>query len=121
MNSEHPPDDVRYWMGDSIGWWEDDTLVVETTNFNDTPAQAPASRHLKVVERFERIDDRNLHYSFEVEDPSTWQDKWAGDYVWPQSDERIFEYACHEGNYAMGNILRGARRLEREALAAASE
>lgn len=120
LNSEHPPDDVRLWMGDSIGWWEDDTLVVETTNFNDTPAQAGASRHLKVIERFERIDDRNLHYSFEVEDPTTWQDKWAGDYVWPESDERIFEYACHEGNYAMGNILRGARRLEREALAASN-
>ena len=121
LNSEHPPEDVRFWMGDSIGWWEEDTLVIETTNFNDTPAQAGASRNLKVTERFDRIDDRNLHYSFSVEDPSTWKDKWEGDYVWPESDERIFEYACHEGNYAMGNILRGARRLEREALAAAVE
>ncbi|MYD44558.1 MAG: hypothetical protein F4W90_11805 [Gammaproteobacteria bacterium] len=118
IGGEHPPDDVRYWMGDSIGWWEDDTLVVETTNFNDTPAQMPATRNLKVTERFERQDADNLHYSFTVEDPATWQDKWSGDYVWPESDENIYEYACHEGNYAMGNILRGARRLEREALAA---
>ncbi len=120
LNSEHPPEDVRQWMGDSIGWWEDDTLVIETTNFNDTPAQMPASRHLKVTERFNRIDSRNLQYSFTVEDPTTWQDKWSGEYVWPKSDEKIYEYACHEGNYAMGNILRGARRLEREALAASN-
>lgn len=118
IDSEHPPDDVRYWMGDSIGWWEDDTLVVETTNFNNTPGQMPATRNLKVTERFSRQDAKNLHYSFTVEDPATWQDKWSGDYVWPESDENIYEYACHEGNYAMGNILRGARQLELEALAA---
>lgn len=118
LNSEHPPADVQFWMGDSIGWWEDDTLVIETTNFNDTPGQIGATRNLKVIEKFERVNDRNLRYSFTAEDPATWQDKWSGDYIWPESDEKIYEYACHEGNYSMGNILRGARRLEREALAA---
>ena len=118
LNSEHPPEDVELWMGDSIGWWEDDTLLIETTNFNDTPAQMPGSRNMKVTEKFKRNDERSLLYSFTVEDPTVWKDKWSGEYTWPESDENLYEYACHEGNYAMGNILRGARRLEREALAA---
>ena len=118
MNAEHGPDDVRSWMGDSIGHWEGDTLVVETTNFNDTPGSFPGSRNMRVEERFDRIDNQNLRYSFTVEDPTVWKDKWSGDYVWPKSNENLYEYACHEGNYAMGNILRGARRLEREAIAA---
>ena len=120
LNSEHAPDDVRNWMGDSIGWWEDDTLVIDTTNFNDTPGQMPGSRNMHVVERFDRIDEGNLRYSFTVEDPSVWQDRWSGEYTWPKSDQNLYEYACHEGNYAMGNILRGARRLERDALAASN-
>ena len=121
LNSEHVSDDLRFWMGDSIGWWEDDTLVVETTNFNDTPAQMPGSRNMRVEERFDRVDDRHIKYSFSVEDPTVWNDKWSGEYIWPESDQPVYEYACHEGNYSMGNILRGARRLEREALAAASD
>ena len=118
LNSEHVSEDLRFWMGDSIGWWEDDVLVIETTNFNDTPAQMPGSRDMQVEERFERVDDRSLKYSFTVTDPTVWKDKWSGEYVWPESDQDVYEYACHEGNYSMGNILRGARRLEREALAA---
>ena len=118
MNSEHAPDDVRRWLGDSIGWWEGDTLVVDTTNFNDTPSLRMASRNLHVVERFTPLDGDKLLYNFTVEDPSTWEAPWTGEYVWPMTDEPVYEYACHEGNYAMGNILRGARRLEREAMAA---
>lgn len=114
LNGEHPPDDVVYWMGDSIGHWEGDTLVIETTNFNDTPGSFPGSQNMVVTERFERVGPRSLQYSFTVEDPTVWKDRWSGEYVWPESDENIYEYACHEGNYAMGNILRGARRLERE-------
>lgn len=121
IGGEHLPDDVRKWYGDSIGWWEDDTLVVETTNFNDTPALGLATRDLKVTERFSMINHDTMLYNFTVEDPGTWQDKWSGEYPWPKTEHSIYEYACHEGNYAMGNILRGARRLERDYLAAKAE
>lgn len=117
IDDEHVSGDVRRWLGDSIGWWDGDTLVVETTNFNDTPSLRMATRDLRVVERFTRIDENALLYNFTVEDPNTWEAPWTGEYVWPQTDEAVYEYACHEGNYAMGNILRGARRLEREAMA----
>ena len=116
MNGSHLPDDVRRWYGDSIGRWEGDTLVVETTNFNDTPALGyGASRELKVVERFTLVDEHSLLYNFTVDDPATWEAPWTGEYVWPRTDEPVYEYACHEGNYSMGNILCGARRLEAEA------
>ena len=116
MKDEHLPDDVRRWMGDSIGWWEGDTLVVDTTNFNDRPGMAPGTRNMHVVERFTPIDDALL-YKLTVDDPTVWTDKWSGEFLWPKTEDRLYEYACHEGNYAMSNILRGARRLERDALA----
>ena len=116
LNSEHVDPSVRKWLGDSIGWWEGDTLVVDTTNFNDFPAQWAASRDLHVVERFQRVDEDTLRYSFTVEDPNTWEGAWSGEYPWPATDSRVYEYACHEGNYAMGGILRGARLLEQESL-----
>ena len=112
MNGEHAPDEVRRWLGDSIGWWEGDTLVVETTNFNDTPSLHGASRELKVMEWVSRIDEKTLRYKFTVTDPQTWTAPWTGEYTWEQTDEPVYEYACHEGNYAMGNILCGARRQE---------
>ncbi len=118
INDEHVTPDMRRWFGDSIGWWEGDTLVVDTINFNDTPSMRMATRDLHVVERFTRIDEKTVLYNFTVEDPNTWEGPWTGEYIWPQTDEPVYEYACHEGNYAMGNILRGARRLEREAMAA---
>jgi hypothetical protein len=74
------------------------------------------SRH--VVERFARTEDGTLLYSFTVEDPEIWDEPWSGEYPWPASENKVFEYACHEGNYALGNILRGARLLEANALAA---
>ncbi|MEE2778820.1 MAG: hypothetical protein VYE73_18925 [Acidobacteriota bacterium] len=114
LNSQHPAPEVRRWMGDSIGWWEGDTLVVDTTNFNDSPALVQASRDLHVVERFRRIEGGRIHYSFKVEDPTTWSVPWSGEYIWPAATERLYEYACHEGNYALGNIMRGARLLESE-------
>ncbi|MEJ2087722.1 MAG: hypothetical protein P8Y69_04445 [Gammaproteobacteria bacterium] len=120
LNSEHADPSVRRWLGDSIGWWEGDTLVVDTTNFTDQPALFGATRDLHVVERFSRIDDDTLLYSFTVEDPNTWTEPWGGEYPWPASDDRVYEYACHEGNYAMEGILRGARLLEAEAQAAAA-
>ena len=113
------------WLGDSVGHWEGDTLVVETRNFR--PAQsalsAPGLRQnfvtsgdLRVVERITRIDENTLRYNFTVDDPTIWTAPWSGEYPWPATDDRVFEYACHEGNYAMGNILRGARLAEKEAL-----
>ena len=116
LNSEHLSSDIRKWLGDSIGWWEGDTLVVDTTNFNDNPGMYAATRSLHVVERFTRVDENTLKYQFTVEDPNVWTAPWSGEYTWPISDQPVYEYACHEANYAMGNILRGARLLEAEAL-----
>jgi len=116
MNAQHDPPEIRKWLGDSIGWWEADTLVVDTTNFRDTPALGGASRNLHVVERFTRLDKDTLLYRFTVEDPTVWTRPWTGEYTWRASDELVHEYACHEANYALGNIMRGARLLEAEAL-----
>jgi hypothetical protein len=116
MNAEHAPAEVRKWLGDSVGRWEGDTLVVDTTNFREENGLFLAGKDLHVVERFTRLDDDRLLYEFTVEDPA-WVEPWSGAYVWPRSDEQVFEYACHEGNYALGGILRGARILEEEALA----
>ncbi len=116
MNAEHAPPDIRGWLGDSVGRWEGDTLVVDTTNFSDRPALSRASRNLHVVERFSRIDADTLRYQFTVEDPTVWTAPWSGEFIWPASDSRVYEYACHEANYSFGGILRGARILEAEAL-----
>ena len=117
LNSQHEPPEIRRWLGDSIGHWEGDTLVVDTTNFNDQPALGSADRHLHVIERFTRVDAKTLRYKFTVDDPSVWTKPWTGEIVWPATDARMYEYACHEGNYSFAGILRGARRLEAEALA----
>ena len=115
LNSSHAPPEMRFRAGDSIGWWEGDTLVVDTTNFKDTPALEGASRNLHVVERFQPVNADTLLYSFTVNDPAAFAEPWGGTYPWPRSSERVYEYACHEGNYALVNMLKGARRLEREA------
>ncbi len=121
MNAEHDPPDIHKWLGDSVGHWEGDTLVVDTTNFNDTPALSGASRNLHVVERFTRIDADALLYQFTIDDPTVWTAPWSGEYLWPATDQRVYEYACHEANYSLGGILRGARILEAEALDQLSE
>lgn len=118
MNAEHAPESLRFWMGDSVGHWEGDTLVIDTTNFGDEPALFGATRDLHVVERFRRNDDGTLVYSFTVTDPNVWTQPWSGEYPWPATSDRMFEYACHEANYALGNVLRGARLLEAEKSAA---
>ena len=115
MNQEHGPPEIRSWLGDSIGHWDGDTLVVDTTNFRDTPALPQASRSLHVVERFTRIDGDTLLYQFTVDDPMVWTAPWSGEYVWPASENKVYEYACHEANYSFGGILRGARLLEADA------
>ena len=119
MNQDHAAAELRSWLGDSVGHWDGDTLVVDTTNFNDNPSLGGASRDLHVVERFTRIDAATLLYQFTVDDPMVWTAPWSGEYVWPVSDDRIYEYACHEANYSFGGILRGARVLEEDARVAA--
>jgi hypothetical protein len=114
IGSEHLPPTIRRWMGDSVGHWEGDTLVVDTTNFTNKTQFQGSSDQLHVVERFSRIDARTLLYRFTIEDPSTWDRSWTGEYPWVQSDENLYEYACHEGNYSLAGILRGARAREAE-------
>ncbi|MDD9891121.1 MAG: hypothetical protein OXU66_05040 [Gammaproteobacteria bacterium] len=114
MNAEHDPQEIRKWLGDSIGWWEGDTLVVETTNFRDVPAFSQGSRDMKVTERFRMESADRLIYSFTVEDPSVWTAPFSGEYAWPRSPNKVFEYACHEANYALEGIMKGARLLEAE-------
>ncbi|MDA1073128.1 MAG: hypothetical protein O3A63_00010 [Proteobacteria bacterium] len=114
MNSEHLPAHVTKWLGDSIGWWEGDTLVVDTTNFRPETSRRGSPETNHVVERFSLTEQGDVLYSFTVENPGVWTAPWTGEYVWRSSDEQVFEYACHEGNYALGNIMRGARLLEQD-------
>ena len=114
IGGKHVPPTIRRWMGDSIGWWEGDTLVVDTTNFTGKTQFNGSNDQLHVVERIRRVDANTLLYRFTIEDPSTWERAWTGEYPWKATKEQLYEYACHEGNYAMGNMLRGARQKEAE-------
>ena len=115
LNGTHPPQSIRSWMGDSIGHWEGDTLVVETANFTDKTQFRGSGEHLKVTERFDRTDANTLLYRFTVEDPATWDRPWTGEYPWVATSEQLYEYACHEGNHSLTNILKGARFAESSA------
>ena len=117
MNAEHGPSANKKWLGDSVGRWEADTLVVETTNFKEETGLYGGDENLHLTERFTPLENGNLLYDFTVRDDTAWTAPWSGAYVWKRDDAKVYEYACHEGNYAMGNILRGARLLEKEALA----
>ena len=114
IGGPHLPQQVRKWMGDSVGRWEGDTLVVDTTNFTAKTQFHGSSESLHVIERFSRIDENTLLYRFTVEDPATWERSWTGEYPWAATAEPLYEYACHEANYALGGILRGARLTEAE-------
>jgi len=112
---------VRRWMGDSIGRWEESTLVVDTTNFNDAGGfygdaggNFGWDRDLHLVERFRLLDANTLLYQFGVEDPTAFTQPWKGELTMTRSPGRIYEYACHEGNYSMTNMLRGYRATERQ-------
>jgi hypothetical protein len=89
--------------------------VVETTNFTDKTQFRGSGENLKVIERFTRTGDKTILYRFTVEDPTTWERPWTGEYPWLATDETLHEYACHEGNYALAGVLRGARALEAQA------
>ena len=113
----HPSKEVRFLTGDSIGRWEGDTLVVDTTNFAIEGAFRGATTNLHLIERFTREGPDGLRYEFTVDDPQTWTKKWSASIPMVKSDERIFEYACHEGNYALAGVLQGARYQEKQAAA----
>ena len=115
IGGTHPPQHIRRWVGDSVGRWEGDTLVVDSTNFSDkTMFRGSSAEKVHVVERFTRVDANTLLYKFTVDDPKTFMKPWSGEYPWPETEDHLYEYACHEGNYAMGGILRGARLHDKE-------
>jgi hypothetical protein len=113
--AHHGPAAIRPWLGDTVAWWEGDTLVTETRNVN--PIQegrtlTPVSSQGTVTERFTRIAKDELLYQFTVDDPVHYTQAWSGEYSFKPAKGQIYEYACHEGNYAMAGILRGARLQE---------
>ena len=110
----HLDSGIKQWLGDSRGWWEGDTLVVETTNFNDHALirgfNGDLGDALRVVERFTRVDMETLVYEATVEDATTWIRPWTYAIPMRKSDAAVYEYACHEGNYGLENILAGVLR-----------
>jgi hypothetical protein len=113
LNAKHKPKELTPWMGDSIGWWDGDTLVVETINMQRGGGSAPLSPNGKITERFTRYNDRQVFYEFEVNDPETYTQTWKGQ-MSLNAVNGIYEYACHEGNYALHGILAAGRKNDRE-------
>ena len=105
----HAPQTIRQWMGDSRGRWDGNTLVVTTTNFTDKTMFRGSGANLKIVERFTRVDPDTLDYQFTIDDPESFTRSWTAAVPMTKTDGPIFEYACHEGNYGMTNVLKGAR------------
>ena len=107
-------ENLTQWLGDSHGRWEGDTLVVEVTNFNGRAVYRNSSTAMKLTERFTRIGPETLMYEFTIDDPSTWTRPWTAMFTFEKDDDQyeLVEYACHEGNYGMTNILNGARAQE---------
>jgi hypothetical protein len=127
LNAEHRAGHIKPWLGDSIGHWDGDTLVVETTHFHPGQNFRAAIRHqlymsedTVVTERFTRVADDGLHYEFTVEDAQVFTQPWRGEMTLRAAAGHIYEYACHEGNYSLPGILAGARADERTAAAAAA-
>ena len=114
MNGTHKPASIRQLLGDSIGHWEGDTLVVDTTNFTNETRFRGSSENLHVIERFQRVDANNILYRVTIDDPTTFTKQWTMEYPFVATQGPIYEYACHEGNYAMTDILGGARKQEAE-------
>ena len=113
----HVSQSIRQWMGDSVGRWDGDTLVVETTNFTDKVLYRGAAEQMRLMERFKRVGPDEIDYRVTITDPTTFTKAWTLAIPFIVTGEAMFEYACHEGNYGMTGILSGAREEEREAAA----
>ena len=120
LDGKHPTESISHWLGDSIGHWDGNTLVVETTNFNPQHTFRAGLRHFFaitpgaiVTERFTRISKDQILYRFYIDDPDIYSQVWAGEMPLRSVEDKIYEYACHEGNYSMANILAGAREEEK--------
>jgi hypothetical protein len=115
IGDKHHPVSMQKWMGDSIGRWEGDTLVVETTNFRPEQSFRGSTPTMVVTERFTRVADDKIVYRFTVDDPNAFSSEFTGELAFGKVDANIYEYACHEGNYALPGILAGAREAEKGA------
>lgn len=115
MGTDEHSDTPRKQEGDSIGYWDGDTLVVETRNFAGPTSFMNSSENMELVERFWLEDAGTLGYEFTVTDPTRWEDSWTASFPMVRADQPIYEYACHEGNYSMAGIMAGWRRQEVEA------
>jgi hypothetical protein len=113
IGDHHVPDAVKKWMGDSVGHWEGDTLVVETRNFRGDQPFRGSLENAVITERFKRVADDKIIYRFTVDDPSTYTAKFTGELPFQAVDANVYEYACHEGNYALPGILAGERQNEK--------
>jgi hypothetical protein len=111
----HLPANIHQWQGDSVGHWEGNTLVVDTTNFTDLTNFRGSGEKLHLIERFTRTADDTLLYTFTVEDPTTWDKPWTVEIPWTKTPGPVYEWACHEGNTMISTILRGARVADEEA------
>ena len=111
----HIGKNIRQWFGDSRGKWEGDTLAVDTTNFADKASYRGSTDGLHLIERFTRINAETVRYEFTIDDPTTFTKRWTTSIPMQHTDEQIYEYACHEGNYGMVNLLSGARAQEKAA------
>jgi hypothetical protein len=118
LNGKPRPANVRQWMGDSIGRWEGDTLVIETTGFRRDQSFRGTSQNAKFTERLTRISPNQIDYKFTVEDPDNFTKPFTGELAFNATQEKMYEYACHEGNYALPGILAGARQQEKDKAAA---
>jgi len=113
--TEHLPKDVRLWLGDSIGHWEGDTLVIDTTNFTEKTRFRGSSPNLHVIERLTPTAKGTILYKATMDDPTTWTRQWSIEYPFHETADPIYEYACPEGNYSMTDIMGGASKAERDA------
>jgi hypothetical protein len=114
IGGKHSPSSIRKWMGDSVGHWEGDTLVVETVNFRPEQSFRGTSENAVITERFTRVSKDQIVYRFTVDDPKSFTAKWTAELPFTHVDSNVYEYACHEGNYGLPAILAGARALEKK-------